>query len=178
MVMSSAQSVRRLAFKIASYGVVHFVVAVLVTFALTRNWELALAVGVIEPFLQTVAYGLYDRLWHRIDRRRRRSTVEETAEAFTARLEVMDSHEQARAHGSGLEPQPSSRRIAIKTAAYGVMHFALAVAVVWMLTRDWRVALAVGVAEPLVQMLVFAAYDRIWARIEARKTQRATALAA
>lgn len=169
MVMTSAQAVRRLAFKIASYGVVHFVVAVLVTFALTRNWQLALAVGVIEPFVQTVAYGLHDRLWHRIDRRRRLSTVEETAEAFTARLEVMDSREQARAHGSGPEPQPSSRRIALKTAGYGAMHFALAVAVVWMLTRDWRVALAVGLGEPLVQMIVFAVHDRVWARIEARK---------
>lgn len=164
MVMTSARSVRALALKIVSYGVVHFIVALAVTYALTRDPRLSLAVGVIEPFVQTVAYGLYDRLWHLIDRRRRLGSVEETAEAFTARLDLMDHAEQARAHGVEEAYRPSHRRIAVKTTAYTVLHLGLAIGVVLALTQDWRVALAVGIAEPIVHSLVFRLYDRLWAR--------------
>jgi uncharacterized membrane protein len=69
MVQVIVQSVRRLALKIASYGVMHLVVAILVAFAITRDWRLALAVGVVEPLFQTVAYSIHDRVWHRIERR-------------------------------------------------------------------------------------------------------------
>src|SRR3990167_5422239 len=41
---------RKLALKIASYGVMHLVVAILVAFAITRDWRIALAVGMVEPF--------------------------------------------------------------------------------------------------------------------------------
>ena len=175
MVMTSAQSVRALALKIVSYGVVHFVVAVLVTWALTRDWRLAFAVGVIEPFLQTVFYGLYDRLWHGIDRRQRLTRVEETAEAFTARLDLMDAAEQARAHGIDAEHRPSMRRVAVKTVIYTLLHLAMAVAVVAALTRDWRVALLIGLSEPIVQTIVFTLYDRLWSRVRARRAGLASA---
>ena len=55
---------RKLALKIASYGVMHLVVAILVAFALTRDWRVALAVGMVEPFFQTIAYSIHDRVWH------------------------------------------------------------------------------------------------------------------
>lgn len=173
--MTSSQSVRALALKIVSYGVVHFVVAVLVTWALTGDWRLAFAVGVIEPFLQTVFYGLYDRVWHGIDRRRRLTRVEETAEAFTARLDVMDAAEQTRAHGVDAAHRPSTRRVAVKTVIYTVLHLALAVAVVAALTRDWRVALLIGLSEPVVQTVVFTLYDRVWSRVRARRAGLASA---
>ena len=66
---------RKLALKIASYGVMHLVVAILVAFALTRDWRVALAVGMVEPFFQTIAYSIHDRVWHRIERRRRAKVV-------------------------------------------------------------------------------------------------------
>ncbi len=87
MVVNLARSVRSLALKIASYGVMHLVVAMIVAFAITRDWRMALAIGVVEPFFQTIAYSFHDRVWHRIERRRMGSSIEETAEAFTARLE-------------------------------------------------------------------------------------------
>ena len=169
MVMSSALSIRHLALKIAGYGVAHFVVALAVTWLLTRDARLSLAVAVIEPFVQTVFYGLYDRVWHRVDRRARLSRVEEAAEAFTARLDVMDQTEQARAHGTDDAHRPSPRRVAVKTSLYTVLHLALAVAVAFALTRDWRVALAIGVAEPVVQAVVFRMYDRLWVRTRERR---------
>ena len=169
MVMTSSQSVRALALKIAGYGAVHVAVAFAVTYALTRDARLSLAVAVIEPFLQTVAYGLYDRLWHRLDRRRRLGSIEETAEAFTARLDLMNPDEQSRSHGVVETDRPSPRppsslRVAIKTGGYTVLHLGLAIGVVLALTQDWRIALLIGVAEPILHSVVFRLFDRLWTR--------------
>ena len=179
MLISTA---RRLALKIASYGVMHLVVAILVAFAITRDWRMALAVGIVEPFFQTIAYSIHDRVWHRIERRGMLSGVEEASEAFTARLGMMTPEEQTRAHGHGHHGHShalprSFRQIAAKTVTYGIMHFAVAVAVAFALTQSWRTALAIGIIEPLVQTLFFTAHDRIWTRIEARRARRAAELA-
>lgn len=182
MVRTLISSARRLALKIASYGVMHLVVAVLVAFAITRDWKLALAVGVVEPFFQTIAYSIHDRVWHRVERRKMLSGLEEASEAFTARLEIMDPEEQTRAHGGGHHGHShalprSFRQIALKTVTYAVMHFVVAVTVAYALTQNWRVALAIGIIEPLVQTLFFTAHDAIWRRIEARKARRAAEMA-
>lgn len=174
MLISAA---RRLALKIASYGVMHLVVAILVAFAITRDWRLALAVGVVEPFFQTIAYSIHDRVWHRIERRRTLSGVEEASEAVTARLGVMTPEEQTRAHGhshghSHTLPR-SLKQIALKTVTYGVMHFTVAVLVAYALTQDIRTALAIGIIEPLVQTVFFTVHDRVWTAVEARKARRA-----
>jgi uncharacterized membrane protein len=171
MVVTLARSVRSLALKIASYGVMHLIVAMLVAFAITRDWRLALAIGVIEPFFQTIAYSFHDRFWHRIERRRLRSGMEETAEAFTARLDLMNAQEQARAHGhhGHSHALPSFKNIAVKTMTYGAMHFVVAFGVALAITQDWRAALAIGTIEPLVQMIFFAIHDRIWSSREARR---------
>ncbi|WP_439471271.1 DUF2061 domain-containing protein [Brevundimonas sp.] len=185
MVRTFVSTVRRLALKIASYGIMHLVVAILVAFAITRDWRLALAVGVVEPFFQTIAYSIHDRVWHRIERRNMLSGVEEASEAFTARLGVMDPAEQTRAHGhhghghhghSHALPR-SFKQIALKSVTYGLMHFTVAVAVAFALTRDIRVALTIGILEPLVQTIFFTVHDRVWTSIEARKARRAAALA-
>ncbi|HEV7228022.1 DUF2061 domain-containing protein [Brevundimonas sp.] len=186
MVRILISTARRLAMKIASYGVMHLIVAVMVAFAITRDWRLALAVGLVEPFFQTIAYSIHDRVWHRIERRGRLSGLEEASEAFTARLEVMSPEEQLRAHGHAhghghhghSHALPTSfKQIAVKTVTYGVMHFVVAVAVAYALTQDWRTALAIGVIEPLVQTVFFTVHDRIWTRIEARREARRAALA-
>ena len=180
MVRLLISTARRLALKIASYGVMHLVVAILVAFAITRDWRLALAVGVVEPFFQTIAYSIHDRVWHRIERRGMLSGVEEVSEAFTARLGFMTPEEQTRAHGhhghSHALPR-SFKQIALKTVTYGVMHFVVAVAVAYALTQNWRTALAIGIIEPLVQTVFFTVHDRIWSRIEARKAARAAEMA-
>ena len=144
---------------------------------LTRDWRIALAVGVVEPIFQTFAYSIHDRVWHRIEQRRMRSGFEETAEAVTARLELMTMAEQDRVHGghhghSHALPR-SLKQVALKTVTYGLMHFTVAVLVAFALTRDWRIALAIGTVEPLVQTVFFTLHDRIWTRIEAKKARRA-----
>lgn len=181
MVRILLTTARQLALKIASYGVMHLVVAILVAFAITRDWRMALAVGIVEPFFQTIAYSIHDRVWHRIERRRMLSGVEEASEAFTARLGMMTPEEQTRAHGgtchhghSHALPR-SFKQIAAKTVTYGLMHFTVAVAVAFALTGNIRTALAIGIIEPLVQTVFFTVHDRVWTRIEARKARRRAA---
>jgi len=175
MVRTLLNTARRLALKIASYGAMHLVVAILVAFAITRDWRLALAVGVVEPVFQTIAYSVHDRVWHRVERRNRLSQMEETAEAVTARLDLMNPHEQNRAHGhhghSHALPR-SFKQVALKTVTYCIMHFTIAVTVAYALTGSVRTALAIGVIEPLVQTVFFTVHDRVWSRIEARRAER------
>ncbi len=179
MVRALVQSFRSLALKIASYGVMHLIVAMLVAYALTRDWRMALAIGIAEPIVQTLAYSIHDRVWHRIEHRRRLSSVEEAAEAVTARLSAMDMAEQRRIHGHAghshalpREFPRDLRQIALKTVTYCVMHFVVAVSVAFVLTGDIRIALAIGIIEPLVQTVFFTLHDRIWNSVEARKAAR------
>jgi uncharacterized membrane protein len=60
----------RLALKTGSYSLLHLTVAIAVAYAITQDWRAALAVGLIEPAVQTLAYLLHDRVWARIERRR------------------------------------------------------------------------------------------------------------
>lgn len=49
--------------KIASYGVMHFIVAVGVAYALTGSVSIALGIGLVEPVVQTFAYALHEHFW-------------------------------------------------------------------------------------------------------------------
>ena len=53
----------RFAAKTASWSLVHMIVAITVAYALTQNWRAALAVGLIEPIFQTIAFALHERAW-------------------------------------------------------------------------------------------------------------------
>jgi uncharacterized membrane protein len=59
--------------KTASYGIMHLLVAILVAYALTRDWGKALAIGIVEPFVQTFAFALHDRYWRARERPRHSS---------------------------------------------------------------------------------------------------------
>lgn len=56
----------KLAAKTASWSLVHMIVAIAVTYGLTRNWGAALAVGMVEPLFQTIAFFLHERAWSRV----------------------------------------------------------------------------------------------------------------
>lgn len=55
--------------KTLSYSLMHLTVAITVAYALTRDWRTALAVGLIEPIFQTVAFAVHEKVWERIGRR-------------------------------------------------------------------------------------------------------------
>ena len=56
----------RLALKTGSYSLMHLTVAIAVTYTITRDRRAALAVGLVEPAVQTVAFLIHDRIWSRI----------------------------------------------------------------------------------------------------------------
>ena len=51
--------------KTATYSVMHMSVAVSVAFALTGSLKAALAIGLIEPLVQTFAYAGHEKVWAR-----------------------------------------------------------------------------------------------------------------
>jgi uncharacterized membrane protein len=51
--------------KTVSWGLIHVVITVLVVWALTGSPAAALAIGLIEPLVQTFAYAAHERLWAR-----------------------------------------------------------------------------------------------------------------
>jgi uncharacterized membrane protein len=51
--------------KTATYAVMHLLVAIAVAYALTGSWGIALAIGLIEPAVQTVAFAIHERIWAR-----------------------------------------------------------------------------------------------------------------
>ena len=59
----SLKGLRPTAFKPVTYSIMHLTVAISVAYALTRDWRIALGVGVIEPMVQTVAYMLHEKAW-------------------------------------------------------------------------------------------------------------------
>lgn len=176
MVALFLSTARKLVLKIASYGVMHLVVAIAVAYLITRDVRLALAIGIVEPFFQTIAYTIHDRVWHVIEKRRLATGLEEAAEAFSSRLGVMSPEEQLRVHshkhghhGHSHALPRSFKQIALKTVTYGVMHFVVAVAVAFALTGNLRASLAIGLIEPLVQTVFFTFHDRFWTSVESRK---------
>ena len=53
----------QIAKKTLTYSLTHLIVAVTVAFALTRDWRAALAIGMIEPIFQTIAFAVHERAW-------------------------------------------------------------------------------------------------------------------
>ncbi|MDX2276688.1 MAG: DUF2061 domain-containing protein [Hyphomonadaceae bacterium] len=59
----------RLVLKTGSYSLMHLAVAIGVTYAITQDWRAALAVGLIEPAVQTLAFLAHDRFWAWLERK-------------------------------------------------------------------------------------------------------------
>ena len=49
--------------KTLTYAIMHVSIAVTVAFVLTGNLGAALAIGMIEPLVQTVAYHFHEKAW-------------------------------------------------------------------------------------------------------------------
>ena len=62
--------------KTATYCLMHFTVAILVAYALTRNWEIALSIGIIEPLVQTVFFNMHERSWNKARTRYHRKVMD------------------------------------------------------------------------------------------------------
>ena len=56
--------------KTASYYVMHISVAMGVAYVITGNWSTALALSLIEPSVQAVAFFTHEKAWQKFLRRR------------------------------------------------------------------------------------------------------------
>ncbi|TKB51345.1 DUF2061 domain-containing protein [Ferrimonas sediminicola] len=65
----------------------------------------------------------------------------------------------------------------LKTLSFAVMHFSIALLLVYLLTGSWAIGGAVAVIEPLVNTVAFYFHDKVWQRLEQRR-QRGAPLAA
>ena len=72
----------------------------------------------------------------------------------------------ALSHGAGSGPP-----LLLKTVSYCIMHLTVAVAVAYALTQNIKIALAVGIVEPLVQTVAFAFHEKAWSRWRKDGTQ-------
>lgn len=59
-------------YKTLSYAVMHMGIAILVAYLLTGSWAVALAIGLIEPCVQTVAFFFHERAWHNFEKREKK----------------------------------------------------------------------------------------------------------
>lgn len=50
--------------KTGTYSIMHMIVAIIVAYALSNDWRVALGIGLIEPVVQTVAYHLHEKFWN------------------------------------------------------------------------------------------------------------------
>lgn len=53
--------------KTLSYAAMHMTISIAVSYALSRSWSVALAIGLVEPCAQTVAFFFHEKVWHRIE---------------------------------------------------------------------------------------------------------------
>ena len=63
---------------------------------------------------------------------------------------------------------PGVTRQIAKTTSYSSMHLLVAVAVAYALSGDWRIALGIGIVEPLVQTVAYTIHERAWERLGSR----------
>lgn len=54
----------------------HFSVAIMVAFALTGSWSIALSIGMVEPLVQTLFYNLHERSWNKARENYHRSVMD------------------------------------------------------------------------------------------------------
>jgi uncharacterized membrane protein len=54
-----------------------------------------------------------------------------------------------------------------KTLTYCLMHFTVAIAIAYIISGNWAIALSIGVVEPLVQTGCYNMHERGWNRVSA-----------
>jgi uncharacterized membrane protein len=73
--------------------------------------------------------------------------------------------------------KPMSRLIfthetTVKTLTYCLMHFTVAIAIAYLISGNWQIALSIGIVEPLVQTLFFNMHERGWNKARTQHHKR------
>lgn len=89
--------VKRTLLKTLSYAVMHMAGAIGVAYALSGSWQVALAIGLIEPIVQTILFFFHERVWHRIEQGKEdhHDAVTDSASPITGLVDVfLHKHRQ------------------------------------------------------------------------------------
>lgn len=88
--------IRNAILKTISYAVMHMSIAILIAYILSGNWKVALAIGLLEPCVQTVAYFFHERTWHNIEKNQKtkdaHNEVIDSTSPFSKTLEKFLKH--------------------------------------------------------------------------------------
>jgi uncharacterized membrane protein len=55
--------------KTLSYAFMHMAIAIILAYIISGSWQVALAIGLIEPFVQTIAFFFHEKAWHKHERK-------------------------------------------------------------------------------------------------------------
>lgn len=80
-VLNVIKSIPLLWIKTVTYCIMHFTVAIMVAFALTRDIRAALAIGVVEPLVQTFFFNRHEWVWRKIEAKRQESRARQKTAA-------------------------------------------------------------------------------------------------
>ena len=65
-----------------------------------------------------------------------------------------------------------AQKLYLKTVSYAVMHMTISIAIAYLLSRSWQVALAIGLVEPCVQTIAFFFHEKAWHKAEHKHHQK------
>ncbi|WP_138513632.1 DUF2061 domain-containing protein [Maricaulis alexandrii] len=65
----------------------------------------------------------------------------------------------------GLIAREAGKRSTAKAVTYAFMHWCVAMTVAYLITGNWRAALAIGLVEPAVQTIAYTLHERVWSRV-------------
>lgn len=60
----------------------------------------------------------------------------------------------------------------LKTLSYAFMHMTIAIAIAYLLSGDWKIALTIGLIEPCAQTIGFFFHEKAWHRLEKKQHHR------
>lgn len=87
---------RKTLLKTLSYALMHMSIAIVVAYVLSGSWAVALAIGLIEPCVQTVAFFFHERAWHRLEHKAQmqdhHNSVTDSASPVTSVVERILNH--------------------------------------------------------------------------------------
>lgn len=78
--------------KTLSYAIMHMTFAIIVAFILSGSWQVALAIGLVEPCVQTVAFFFHEKIWHKIDSKDHHNAVTDSVSPVTRLVDKIFLH--------------------------------------------------------------------------------------
>lgn len=60
---------QKLYLKTVSYAVMHMTISIAIAYLLSGSWQIALAIGLVEPCAQTVAFFFHEKAWHKVEQK-------------------------------------------------------------------------------------------------------------